>query len=162
MVLNDTGDDSLNDYAFYIVDPYKDKTVKYGGLLDMDGDSYYDYIQGKEALVGDFTYVEDKLVYDEPSQEEKQIEGHPSAFNARTKAGVRHLDIEKSISNGGLNIEEEKSISLQDVNNDIRIPLKAGVSKKIYLSLYLEGWDLDNTNFAMYSYFDMNYHNKVC
>ena len=156
LVLNDTGDESLNDYAYYIVDPYKDTTTKYGGLLDMDGDTYYDYIQGKEALTGEFSYVEDKLVYDSPSQEDGELVGQPTAFNARTKKGVSHLDIEKSISNGGLNIVEEKSISLQDAKSEIKIPLKAGVSKKIYLSLYLEGWDLDNTNFAMYSYFNMN------
>lgn len=156
LVLNDTGSEELNDYAYYIVDPSKNETTKYAHLIDMDGDTYYDSVDGKEALVGDFEYDATKLVYDQAKQEDGELVGHSTCFNARTKKGIEHLNIEESVANGGLTIKEENSLSLQEAENEISIPLKAGISKKIYFSLYLEGWDLDNTSFNMYSYFNMN------
>lgn len=141
-------EDQRNDYAYYIIDPHKDSDTYLGGILDTDSDLYYDYVDDKEVLYGE-TSNTDHLAFSNEGRD--SIEQSYSVFDANTKAGVSHLDIETSKQNG-LVIAKENSLSLEEAKN-ITFEVASGVSKRIVLSIYLEGWDLDNTNLNMYAHF---------
>ena len=49
-------------------------------------------------------------------------------------------------------INEEKSLSLSELDQ-FEMTLQPDVSKKIVLSLYIEGWDTDSVNYTMFSRF---------
>lgn len=158
LVLNDQdllpGDPNYyKDYKYYIIDPYKDPSnpTLLGGMLDSNEDSYYDFIDGKEAVFGEL-YNEDKIVYEDAQYEDTELVGKNTCFNARTMAGIQHLNLEKSFQNG-FEIKKENSISLEDAPKKMEIPISARSPKRFVVSLYLEGWDRDNTNFARYAGF---------
>jgi len=160
LVLNDYGieeDDPhyFDDYAYYVIDPYKKETTYFGGLLDINEDSFYDYGEdNKEILYGELEN-EDKIVYDEPALENGDLVGKNTCFNARTCQGVEHVNIEKSQQNG-LKIAKEKSYTLEECFDNVLIPISKARPKRMVISLYLEGWDRDNTNFARYAGFIIN------
>ena len=157
LVLNDTGSEiNPEEYKYTIIDPHKDGVTRFGGLLDGDGNGFYDSYNGKEVLFGQCEST-DSLDdhYQEASANDKLVE-NGNVFNAGTQAGVRHLDVEAAINAGDLTIAEENSISLSDVEENFKFSIHSDVSKKIVLSLYQEGWDKDNTDFARYSHFNMN------
>lgn len=158
LVLNDQDlqpghPDYYKDYKYYIIDPYKESNnpTYLGGLLDSNEDSYYDYIEGKEAIFGDLSNY-DKIVYDDSLNEDTELVGKNTCFNARTKAEIQHVNIDKSLENG-FEIKKENSISLEDAPSKMEIPISARSPKRFVVSLYLEGWDRDNTNLARYAGF---------
>ena len=170
LVLNDEDDNSFEypDYNYYIVDPFKDETTHYSGILDTDMDGFFDYSnQNKEILYGQCSAVSGKtveecLVYSEQPQiadevvEQKDL----TCFNSGSKEGVQRINFEASKANG-LVLEEEPSVALEDVEDSILIPLRPETSKRIVLSLYQEGWDKDNTDFVRYSHFYINVSFKI-
>lgn len=170
LVLNDEDDDSGNlpDYSYYIIDPYKDKTTYYAGILDTDKDGYFDYSsEKKEVLYGesysgvDGKTVEECLVYDAPASNDIAVDDKElTCFNSGVKQGVSRINFEESIANG-LVLKEENSIAIEDVEEEILIPLTAQTSKRIVLSFYQEGWDLENTDFVRYSHFFVNVLFKI-
>ena len=66
-------------------------------------------------------------------------------------AMMQPIDFEKS-ETSGMKILEEQSYSLEDAHK-FSFPLQADVSKKIVLSLSIEGWDKDSVNYTMFSRF---------
>lgn len=154
LILNNENSDSLDDYNYYVIEPYKDKDTLFAGIMDNDEDHYYDNVNGYETVYGDVSN-EEKAVYDEPLEQDSEIVGESSIFNASTKAGVHHFNLEKSIENG-LEIAKENSIALEDAGDKIYVPLSANTSRKMVVSLYLEGWDQDNTNVTMFANFKIN------
>lgn len=170
LVLNDvdikdkTDERYYKDYAYYILDPYKtelanpdnpnDLTEKtnptyYGGIMDaLDPDSYFDDYEGKEVLYGQLKNT-DKICYSEPASEDIPLKGeYRTCFNAAHRKGIRLYD-EKASKEAGFEIVEEPSIPLahaDDPKYGLKIPLRKGVRKRVVLSIYLEGWDLDNTD----------------
>ncbi len=169
LVLNDEDDDSASypDYKYYIYDPNKDEPTYYAGILDTDLSGYYDYSnENKEVLFGQCSTsngktVEETIVYKDPQASDETVsESSLSCFNSGTKAGVQRIDFEASKQNG-LVLKEEPSISLDNAEDEILIPLHAETSKRIVLSFYQEGWDLENTDFVMYSHFFVNVLFKI-
>ena len=166
LVLNDTGSDSLDEYAYFIIDPFKDKTTYYGGVLDNDLDGYFDYYKDKQVIYGELSSsiegksVEDCLIYDDALTSDTSYTGDNTCFNSGMKKGTKPVNIEKSIENG-LSIAEEQSIALEEAEEYVEIPVKAETSKRIVLSFYQEGWDKENTNFVMYSHFYVNVMFKI-
>ena len=148
------------DYQYVIIDPNKEGTTLYGGLLDNDIDRYYDYFIREsdglsyERLYGEYKGEYENIVYDEPLQEDTTYESEneePSAFNARHKKGVRTVNLAKSLENG-IEIVEEKSYTLSELSgndNPFIIPVYRDTPKEIVLSIYIEGWDLDSVNYTM-------------
>ncbi|MFA7111895.1 MAG: hypothetical protein WC174_06010 [Bacilli bacterium] len=142
----------LIDNTFYIYDPFKSGDTSFGGLLDINDDYYYDY--------GTKDGVKKEILYGEYSGEENLKYGSnsvnvttPDVFNANTKDGVSHIDLESSIASG-LVINKENSLSSSDVSNKIDlITLKENVAKRFVFSVYIEGWDRDSTSLAMYGSF---------
>lgn len=170
LVLNDSDDESgeFPDYSYYIVDPYKDKITYMGGILDSDKNGYYDYSsENKEVLYGqshcsdENKTVEECLVYQEPALTSTHVSTKElTCFTSGNKEGVRKIDFDASFENG-LVLEEENSVALEKAEEEILIPLKAEVSKRIVLSFYQEGWDLENTDFVRYSHFFVNVIFKI-
>ena len=171
LVLNDSDDESeeFPDYSYYIVDPYKDKITYMGGILDGDKNGFYDYNDdsNREILYGqshsayEDKTVEECMVYHEPTLTSTEVSTKElTCFTSGNKEGVSKIDFEASFENG-LVLEEENSVALEDVEEEILIPLKADVSKRIVLSFYQEGWDLENTDFVKYSHFFVNVIFKI-
>lgn len=170
LVLNDEDDTSntFPDYAYYIIDPYKDKTTYYAGILDTDKDGFFDYShERKEVLYGqtrcnvEGKTVEECLVYDEPAEESIILDrSEVTCFNSGTKQGTKRINFPESYANG-LEFVEEPSIAMEDVESEVLIPLRAETSKRIVLSFYQEGWDLENTDFVKYSHFYINVLFKI-
>lgn len=151
LVLNDTGSEVKDeDYKYTIVDPHKNGTTKLGGILDTDLDGYYDSYDGKEIIYGDVSNSSEAMWGDARSADEGN-KGTNSCFDAAHRQGVQPLDYEES-KNRGMLINEEKTLSLEELNQ-FTLTLQADVSKKIVLSLYIEGWDQDSVNYTMFSRF---------
>lgn len=142
-------------YSYTIIDPYKEGDTMFAGLLDADSSGYFDtYTKGGIEYETCYGNVADrtKLVYDEPQSTPVKTNNLLTCFDANHKANTKLLNIERSIENGA-GFAIENSISKQDVESNLKIPLHAYVPTKIVLSLYLEGWDLDNTNLVRYASF---------
>lgn len=155
LVLNDTDSESLDDYTYKIVDPTKQGTTKLGGLLDTDLDGYYDSFDNKEVIYGEvYNATDSTLAYDEEITSDESASTSNSQFDASHQKGVRPLNLDAS-KNGGVEIATEESLSLDELD-EFSFDLKADVSKKIVLSLYIEGWDLDSVNYNMNSCFLTN------
>ena len=170
LVLNDSNDDSgeFPDYAYYIVDPFKDKITYMGGILDNDKSGYYDYSEeNKEILYGEChsadpnKTVEECIVYQEPTASSSHVSVKElTCFTSGNQEGVRKIDFDASFANG-LVLEEEHSVALESVDKEVLIPLRTGISKRIVLSFYQEGWDFENTDFVRYSNFYINVMFKI-
>lgn len=170
LVLNDSDDESeeFPDYSYYIVDPFKDKITLMGGILDTDKDGFYDYSLEKNEVLYGQSYstdenktVEECLVYEEPTETDEEVSTKVlTCFTSGNKANTRKIDFDASFANG-LAIQEERSIALEDVEKEIEIPLKNNISKRIVLSFYQEGWDIENTDFVRYSHFYVNVMFKI-
>ena len=68
---------------------------------------------------------------------------------------LKTFNLDKSIENG-MEVAKENSIAVEEAENSVYIPLYENESRKLYISFYLEGWDLDNTNITMFAYFTIN------
>ena len=153
LVLNDTGFEVTDkDYQYQIFDPNKQGTTSLGGILDIDLDGYYDSFEGKEVIYGEVENADsDHLSYLNALENDEGDTSSGGCFIAAHQKNVQPLDLASSISNG-LSIKEEKSLSLDEVDQ-FSFELQENVSKKIILSVYIEGWDKDSVNYTMYSSF---------
>ena len=153
---------SSDNYNYTIIDPYKDKDTYFSGSLDIDANGYYDsYIDSsinrKEFYYGEY-YNDDKLVY-ELNEEATSISGESSTFNAGHNENTYVVNVDKSIENGLVRAKEE-SVSLTTVSDEL-IALKHNEAKRVVFSIYIEGWDLDNTNVNEYGAFKSSFGFKV-
>ncbi len=150
---------------FYIVDPYKDGDTLLGGRADLFMNKYYDdYLNEEdgeryEVLYGEITGREN-AVYLDAREEDTDAPSVYTSFDSRTKAGTHAFDLESSL-NEGLEIKKEDSISLEELESQLVLPLKAGKPKEIVLMVYMEGWDLDCTNKHMGSNFNIDIDFKI-
>lgn len=161
VLIPDMEHEDRNQYQYYIVDPYKEEETYLCGPLnnhDPINEYYERYYQDDgdyEYYFGEYNDV-NKIVYSsEPLEEDSQIEGRIHKFNSKHHRDTYVIDIEKSEENGFIR-GVEKSIDMQEADittdvgkqNGIRIKLDAFEKKKIVLSMYLEGWDLDNIGYC--------------
>ncbi len=160
-------------YKYYIIDPWKkeNEKVKYGGLLDNNGDGYYDYFTDetdnqkvKETVYGE---VNDRslIAYNNPTRSNSLLgEEKPSSydqfyrnsFEGTNKDSAYTFNEQASYANG-MKFAEEESISFDDLHrNDslIKIPCYKDVITEIVVSVYLEGWDRDCINSTMGASFE--------
>ncbi|MCI2069077.1 MAG: hypothetical protein LKJ88_05825 [Bacilli bacterium] len=153
---------------YYILDPFKEETTYLAGRLNaIGGDDYYDTYgvgfssgnySSKEALFGEYSGF-DKIVWDAPLTTDSTVSGTVTAFNAKTQAGNSPLNIEQSVANG-VKLTEEDSFLLTDFayssarsTNYPLAKLHPGETKRIVVSYYIEGWDLDNIDAVQYASF---------
>ena len=166
--------DNDNNMNYWIVDPYKtedtvmagplDTTFTFASLDDDNPSGYYstyfdhDLNDNKEICFGEI-YNREKLIYKtSPEQDDSIFSGIPSVFNARHEKGVYALDWEASLENmeKGVDYGIEQSITLEEAQKQVLIPVYSDNYTKIVLSFYLEGWDKDNINETMDAGFDIN------
>ena len=147
-------------YRYGIIDPNKEVDTYLGGLLDNNIDRYYDYYHSEndstlyERVYGEIIGDRNNIIYDEPNAFDTgythELE-EPSAFNARHKAGVKTFNESLSKLNG-VEIKKENSFSLEDFNKASKpfsIPLNRNEPRRIVISIYIEGWDLESVNYTM-------------
>lgn len=146
----------LVDGQYVIYNPYYETPTLYGGVLDNDNDRYFDYVIHNNAFYEVFYgelkegYTRDDLVYLPPLEEDSPLIGEANAFNARHHAGVYRLDLE---SNRDIIVLED-SLKPEDLSSEKPFPdfsftLDAYQPKRLVVSFFLEGWDLDSVNAAM-------------
>lgn len=161
-------------YQYYVIDPYKEGITKYGGMLDMDNDGYYDTYERRNpheiGKMDHYTKVfgelndEELIVYNDPinSLRFDDVDNSPEDwFYGNCFEGAQNIknytyNEQASIANG-LKIAEEESISFEDLRNHadlIKIPCYQNVVTEIVVSVYLEGWDRQCINGTMGASFD--------
>ena len=157
-------------YSYYIVDPKKEGTTTFGGLLDNSGDGYYDTYDQPVLGNNEVTHHFKETVYGEVNDREKIVYGGfetypvtesyepglPDQFFGNSFEGKRRSDAElfnrEASMKNGLEFATEESISLDDLRKDetlIQIPCYKKVATEIVISFYLEGWDLQCINATM-------------
>ncbi len=162
-----------NEYYYEVIDPYKEGETLLGGLLDNDIDQYYDYhyLFGNEnnrveTVYGELIGSRDDIVYDEALIADtplNNVNEEPNAFNAMHKEGVRPFNYEKSKENG-VDIKKEEASALSDyekATKPFHFTLDAYTPKKIIVSIYIEGWDLESVNYTMGATFDASLSLKI-
>lgn len=152
-----------NDYHFYVIDPYKEGDTLLGGRQDLEKTGYYSYrVKDEELYETVFGEIKnrDKIVYNEVSNKDSELVGEETSFNARTKAGVHPFDYQKSVDNG-MEVVKEESLTLDELEDNIIIPLYNETPKRIVVSIYMEGWDLDCTNAHMGGSFTLGLGFKI-
>lgn len=150
-------DESIDEYEYVVIDPnYNEEVVYLGGALDNSISGYYDSFSpnGSERFETIYGQIGDreKAVYDDALPEDSELIGEKSAFNAKHEAGVKRFNLEKSLENG-LEIAQEERLSLDDFKEGEQptfyFPVYQGIPKRVVLSIYIEGWDLDSVNYTM-------------
>ena len=158
----------LVDDQYFIVDPNKDDAVVYGGALDNNNDGYYDAYtlngESYETFYGELKegYTRQDLVYLPSSEQDSASPEEFTAFDARHKKGVHALDLEASKDI----IAVEPSLGKAELNAFLPMPslnfnLDAYTPKRVVVSFFLEGWDLDSVNGAMGASFDLDLSFKI-
>ena len=140
-------DDYTTDGRRYVVaNPGISEDTYFGGVLDMNGDGYYDYVDGSEILYGE--YNTEAVTYNDKNGDSSPLEeAYRDTFNANHQAGVRQVNVE--YTNETLAIKKENSVKIDALRYDEDsfkevtpiCRLKAGEKKRLVLSVYVEGWD---------------------
>jgi len=154
----------LSSLGFNIWEPNTDVagTTAFGGRLDvLDQDGYYDF----DGTIGDYREImfgeyddPSKIIYSENAR--STAENPLTSFNASTAANVNPLDLEASIENG-LSVAHENSkttatLSDQTIDSSALAYLPEYVPVRLVVTVYAEGWDLDNTNLIQDASFLLN------
>ena len=135
--------------GFHIAEPNVETSshTKFGGPLQAKTlDGYYDQVDGKETMYGEYSGIPSYL----PAPEEDLIPYEDdSAFHAKHKAGVEILDV------SSVDIAEEKTVPLKDFLYQGGPTAKEAIclgtlspneDYRLVISVYIEGWDLDLTD----------------
>ena len=141
---------------FVIVNPGVSKETYYGGRLDLNLDGYWDNVDNKEVVYGQY---EGDLQYITPLSESSPLEDNKSTFKGNSKAGVEIADL------SSITIAKEPAKRwdevLLDVNagntfNEPITTLHADEPKRIVCSIYVEGWDEHAIDQVQRASFDIN------
>lgn len=138
----------LTDEGYIIVNPGESNETFYGGILDLNKDGYYDDIEGKEILYGEYegtpTYLPGET---DPTSDE--YKDNRNTFVANHRQGIEKVNL------NSVEIKKENANKLQALTYDANDPLKEalpichvkkGVQKRIIVSIYVEGWDKHMTD----------------
>ena len=139
----------VKENVFYIIDPYKDGDTLLGGRADLFATKYYDYhregSEYYETIYGEVTGRENAVYKDTRDADTDAPETYTS-FASRTMADVHAFDLESSLAAEGFDIKKEDSLKLEEVEENLLLPIESGIPKEVVLMIYMEGWDLDCTN----------------
>lgn len=162
------------EYGFKIYEPNvsEPSQTRFGGRIDYAPETgYFDYYQDPsnkeyyETFFGEYNKADNPTLYYGPvSDSDSLVTGTVTGFNASTKAGVHPLDVAKSESDGGLKIATEKTYVMSELvapatGKGVGLPLLycyADEPKRIVISIYCEGWDLDAVKAVSKASFDMS------
>lgn len=163
-----------NHYKYYVIDPRKGaKETVFAGLLDNDGDGYYDTKdipqrdgsdKSYEILYGEVSN-RDAIVYNDPVPNAEEAYTHVpntqeffygNCFNGVSKPSAYTYNEQASLA-AGVSYAKEESLSLEQIRNNsdlIQIPCFKNEPTEIVVSYYLEGWDKECINATMGASFD--------
>lgn len=105
----------------------------------------------------------DKVVYTDVLTQDSDLYNtneKASSFNAKSKKGTKAVDWEKTLENG-FNRTIENSLTVSEAQSAIQIPIIGLKPQKVVISVYIEGWDLDNTDITKLGSFYTNIKFKV-
>lgn len=149
----------IEDDRYIILDPTKEGTTYYGGILDTFRDGFYDTFVdangiSKEVVYGEYNDM-GKIRYGEPTEDVVKAVGELTSFNANHHANTCMFDADAS-AQAGFAFKEESSLALSDLSDDphvdknpFAVHLERDVPKAFQFSIYLEGWDRDCVNAVM-------------
>ena len=152
--------------GYYLINPYKGTDVidgevetYYGGLLDLNKDGFYDYLDGKEILYGEFAGdISYSGVGDSEDDHMKDISKY-NTFQGEHKKDIQKVDISKA----NIKMENSKPLAYYTLdlkNNPLKdtpiCRVKKGEQKRVVLSIYVEGWDRHMTDDIASASFDVN------
>lgn len=133
-------------HEYWIIDPNKSNDPTYfAGPLDLDSNQIYDFYYDENDILKEYMFGE----YQDPSNVVyKKSDGSSpmeryDTFNAKHLEGVQMVDMEYYIENDLL--EKEKSYTPLELSKMDLIALTNHTPHRIVLSIYIEGWDRDNT-----------------
>lgn len=153
----------LQYYRNTIVESNKTGQTYLAGQLDTNSDGYLDYYR-KNGELYETCYGEvkdrSKLVYNEAKSVDTEAILYGKKLNAKHRAGVRTLNVEESLKNGA-DFGIEDSITPEEANQKSLLALRAYEPTKFYLSVYIEGWDVDTINSTMFASFDVSLQFKI-
>lgn len=142
------------------------RNTYYGGPLDMNGDGYFDNIEGKEVFYGEYENS-DAITYKHNSDATAPYEEDlRDTYHANHAPDVDYIDNYDRVNpNPDIGVKKEDSVNIYELIYDENYPmrplqsvcsLKAGVAKRLVFSVYCEGWDLDMTDAIESASFNIN------
>ena len=159
--------------SFYSDDGYKIayqekpgvlKNTYYGGPLDMNGDGYFDSYDGKEVFYGEYENPEAVTYVKSNGGEEAYPSDMRDVFHAY-HADVDYIVYDRANPDPAIKVKAEDSRNIYEYIYDEDEPLrpltritklKANEPKRLVLSVYCEGWDLDMTDAINHASFNIN------
>jgi len=143
---------SEDGYVIYEPNVEESSKTPLAGLLDVSFyDGYIDYnSSNEEVLYGE--YNEDAtLKYDDAVDHDvshHEYESSKPGVGGKTLAGVKHLNLEKSVNEGNLKIKNEETYALKDLllKGKYVTYIAPKEVKRLVLTIYLEGWDKECSN----------------
>lgn len=173
LVPDDEYDHTKEDYSYAVLDPFKEQDTLFGGRLNNSIDSYYDNYRinpndpdslKREIIYGDIDETtRDKAVYSASVETENKANSGTiseydfSCFTAYTEKNCYAFDLDESLNQADpLIVAKEHSYAIKDLgerDSSYLIPIYKNTPRKIVLSVYLEGWDLDCISSTMGAYF---------
>ena len=161
----------MEEDEYFIVDPNKEGTTYYAGLLDNTKDGFYDDYMDPDFKKYEVVYGEmndrSLIRYGERRDSEIPAVGELTAFNAAHSANTYLFDADAS-AQAGLEFKAEPALGIDDLsdttvieNNPFAVLLHRDTPKPFQLSIYLEGWDHDCVNAVMGASFDVGMQFKI-
>ena len=161
-------DESTEDeqkWNYYIVNDGTTSETYYGDVLDLNNDGYYDNDGTSEYLYGEFLDKDYQPTYlDEPEANKitlEQAKNNNNTFEACHQDGIKQVDRISAYKN----IKKENALPIDSMTFDVNNPLKpttpichvkAGQTKHIVISIYVEGWDRYMTDDIASAKFNVN------
>ena len=80
--------------------------------------------------------------------EHHEYDNAKPGVGGKTLAGVKHLNLEKSVNEGNLKIKEEETYALKDLLHKGKYVtyIAPNEMKRLVVTIYLEGWDKECSN----------------
>ena len=134
--------------GYIVANPGESEETYFGGVLDMNGDGYYDYIDGKEVLYGEYNTEAVTYNTDATGESDPMDVNVRDTFHAHHMLNVDQVNVDYNDKN--LAIKKENSVKIDALRYEEDDPLKdvtpickikKGEKKRLVLSVYVEGWD---------------------
>ena len=152
----------MTDEGYKIVKLGETEDTYYGGILDINKDGIYDNDGNKEYLYGEYEGNPSYLPGIDIAPSDDEIESAKNNHN--TFLACHQKDVEQ-VDITSINIKKENALKLDSVTFDFDDPLKpttpichveGGTTKRIVISIYVEGWDKRMTDDIDKASFDIN------
>lgn len=146
----------LSEEGYTIFAPGTHQKASFAGPLDIDGDGYYDYSEGKEILYGEYSGSPQYL-----PPNETPPSGEGTSFSAGHASGVQILDTSSYVP------AVENCYFLDDLALPLNVGsydpslhplalLRANTPTRVLLTFYVEGWDPHSTEKIEYGAWSVN------